>query len=213
MNNIIKEKFKIIGLLIVLLTISCNPSLNLTILFDEAPYLEENSEVVMESKKIGRVLGKEVKKDVTRVRIAIQNEYKKKIREDSKFYYVTRKGEPRIEVITADKTSPEIENNEVLRGHSEYRYWFDLGLKKTKEGVTDFFESEGWKNFKKNFKEELDESSQKGKEWVEEELPKIKEKADEMFKRFEEEYGKEAREKAKAYVDSLLIEARKNNGS
>jgi len=66
------------------------------------------------------------------------------------------------------------------------------------EQTEDFFKSEEWNNLKENISNQINEAAKKGKDELELQLSKVKEKASELFKE-----NPEIMDKVKSYADSL----------
>ncbi|RLC49545.1 MAG: hypothetical protein DRZ79_05830, partial [Candidatus Cloacimonadota bacterium] len=103
-------------------------------------------------------------------------------------------------------------NNCRIKGYQQKDYWIHISTKTTKkildhtvQKTKEFFQSNEWKKFKEEASRQINKAAQKGKQELDKQLPKLREKALQLYKD-----SPEMLNNAKIYIDSLLKEKKKS---
>lgn len=217
--GIIKRAFLYFSIFaIALLTTTCAfTKMDITILFRDTGDLKKGSPVLLDTTEIGKVTDIKPQDGKAAVKVQISGEYKDRIKEKSAFYVLESGDETHIEVQVLDENSPPLKPDTTVNGSPEYMYWMMKGAEEVKgwiekgiEKTEEFFKSDEWKEFKDKMEEEIDRAKKEGEEELKKQLPDVKKETEKFYKELEK-IGREAGEKAKAFIDSLLREIEKED--
>ncbi len=192
-------KKALIPIVIIILFLSgCEKAIKINIVFNDIGKLTSETRIFLNDDPIGKVNNVTSSNGKYNVEAYIDKKYADKVTDNTKFYLLSKKDEPRIVMVPGSGNN--LNDNDTVIGRSELQYYLNEGYSTVKDIMETIFGSEEWITLKKN----INELAEKGYEEGKDRFPQISEKVEMFFETFDEQYGDEIELKVKPFLDSLI---------